>query len=148
MNAEALRKILHLEQQKGYADSAVFGGLDKFLHNWSAKAVASVGNSRLLARFHKLLKASYGSMTPEQRRSWMQDVLGFLDDMESRDSATPLPAPGPQKPPPRKKSAPKVKQAPTPSGGSGLDSPVTVLKGISTSFSGKFGKLGVKTVRD
>ena len=148
MNAEALRKILHLEQQKGYADSAVFGGLDKFLHNWSAQAVASVGNPRLLARFHKLFKASYGSMTPEQRRSWMQDVLGFLDDMESRDSATPLPAPGPQKPPPRKKSAPKVKKAPTPSGGSGLDSPVTVLKGISTSLSGKFGKLGVKTVRD
>jgi len=148
MNAESLRKILDLEQQKGYADTAVFGGLDKFLRNWSAQAVESVISPRLLGRFHKLFKASYASMTPEQRRGWVQDVLAFLDDMEGRDSAAETPAASPPAPPARKKSAPKAKKTLAPAGGPGLDSPITIVKGISTSFSSKFGKMGVKMVRD
>jgi len=148
MNADSLRKILDLERQKGYADTAVFGGLDKFLHNWSARAVESVSNPRLLARFHKLFKAGYAAMTPEQRHDWVQDVLGFLDDIESKDSVAQKPAVIPPVPPARKRSVPKVKKVPAPPVGPRLDSPVTIVKGISTSLSGKFGKLGVKTVRD
>jgi len=144
MNAESLRKILDLEQQKGYADTAVFGGLDKFLRNWMPQAVESVVNPRLLARFHKLFKADYAAMTPEQRNGWVQNVLAFLDDTESKDSAVELPPNAPN----RKKPAPKVKKTPAPAGGPGLDSPVTIVKGISTSLSVKFGKLGVNTVRD
>jgi len=29
-----------------------------------------------------------------------------------------------------------------------FDASITTIKGISTSFAGKFGKLGVKTIRD
>ncbi|MCK4862832.1 MAG: ATP-dependent DNA helicase RecG [Dehalococcoidales bacterium] len=148
MNAESLRKILDLEKQKSYADTAVFGGLDKFLRNWSAQAVESVVSPRLLGRFHKLFKASYAAMTPEQRRNWARDVLGFLDDMEGKDSVVETPAASPPAPPARKKLAPKAKKVVASTGGPGLDSPVTIVKGISTSFSSKFGKLGVKTVRD
>ena len=148
MNAESLRKILDLEQQKGYADTAVFGGLDKFLRNWSAQAVESVVSQRLLGRFHKLFRAGYASMTPEQRRDWVQDVTGFLDDMEGRDSVAKTPAASHPAPTSAKKPVPKAKKVVAPAGGPGLDSPVTIVKGISTSFSSKFGKLGVKTVRD
>jgi ATP-dependent DNA helicase RecG len=35
-----------------------------------------------------------------------------------------------------------------PVSGTGLDSPITTVRGISTSLATKFGKLGVKTVRD
>ena len=31
----SLRKILELEQKKGYSDAAVFGGLDKFIRLWA-----------------------------------------------------------------------------------------------------------------
>ncbi len=144
MNADSLRKILDLEKQRGYADTAVFGGLDKFLRNWSARAVESIGNPRLLARFHKLFKADYAAMTPEQRSQWVQDVLEFSGEMEGKDSTVESP---PQKPP-RKKPVPGVKKTTAPAGGPGLDSPVTIVRGISTSLSGKFGKLGVNTVRD
>ncbi len=144
MDSESLRKILDLERQKGYADVAVFGGLDKFLRNWSDQAVGSLGNPRLLVRFHKIFKTSYANMTTEQRREWAKAILGFLNDVEGKDNTVELPT----KAPPRKKSAPKVKKAAAPPGEPGLDSPVTVVKGISTSLSGKFGKLGVKTVRD
>ncbi len=148
MNAESLRKILDLEKQRGYADTAVFGGLDKFLRNWSAQAVESLGKPRLLSRFNRLFKISYADMAPQQRSDWVKDVLGFLDDMESKGS---VPEKHVAKPPvdkPRKKPAVKAKKASAPPAGAGLDAPVTVVRGISNTLSTKFGKLGVKTVRD
>ena len=75
MNADSLRKVLDLEKQKGYADTAVFGGLDKFLKNWSAQAEESADSPQKLARFRKLFKTSYGDMTTEERREWVEDVL-------------------------------------------------------------------------
>jgi len=52
LNTESLRKILELECRKGYTDSTVFGGLDKFLRNWAGQAIASVTDPQLLNRFH------------------------------------------------------------------------------------------------
>ncbi|GAI98495.1 unnamed protein product [marine sediment metagenome] len=46
LNTESLRKILKLEHRKGYADSAVFGGLDKFLKNWAGQAIGSITDPR------------------------------------------------------------------------------------------------------
>ena len=144
MNADSLRKVLDLEKQKGYADTAVFGGLDKFLKNWSAQAEESADSPKKLARFHKLFKVSYGDMTTEERWEWVEDVLAFLGETEKAES----PAETPPEKPARKKSVPKVKRTPPVIAGTGLDSPVTAVKGISTALSGKFGKLGVKSVRD
>ena len=83
MDTEPLRKILDLEQQRGYADSAVFGGLDRFLQNWSGQAVASITTPRLLRRFRRLFKSSYASLAKEQRRQWVKSILDFLAEMES-----------------------------------------------------------------
>jgi len=148
MNAEALRKVLDLERQRGYVDSAVFGGLDKFLHNWSDQAMASLATPSLLSRFRSLFGVSYASMDAEQRRQWAHDVLSFLDKMEVEDDSkkdSPVAAPVSSI---RKKSPPKMKTPSAPAGDKGLDVPITVVRGISTALSGKFGKLGVKTVRD
>jgi ATP-dependent DNA helicase RecG len=147
MNTEPLLKILDLEQKKGYEDSAVFGGLDRFLKNWSGQAVESIVNPRLLRRFRQLFRSDYASMSVEQRREWVNGVLGFLADMEGRDNAAGTPAASPVAPP-AKKSILKVKKQSVPASGNSLDSPVTVVRGISTNLAGKFGKLGVKTVRD
>ena len=35
----SLRKILELEQKKGYSDSTVIGGLDKFIRQWADERV-------------------------------------------------------------------------------------------------------------
>jgi hypothetical protein len=37
MDSKPLRKVLELERQKDFTDTAVFGGLDKFLFRWAAK---------------------------------------------------------------------------------------------------------------
>ena len=84
MDSDSLRKILDLEQKKGYGDSAVFGGLDKFLLNWSDQAAGSIGKPVILRRFRKLFNANYAAMTREQRREWMDSVLSFITDMEVR----------------------------------------------------------------
>ncbi len=148
MDSGPLRKILDLERQRDYTDSAVFGGLDRFLRNWSDQAVASAVGPRLLKRFRQLFNTSYAVMTREQRRQWVNDVLDFLDNVESKDSVTRLPVASPSAPPSGKKVSPKAKKPPAPAGGHVLDSPITVVRGISTSLTGKFGKMGVKTVRD
>jgi ATP-dependent DNA helicase RecG len=148
MNSESLRKILDLEKQRDYADLSVFGGLDKFLQNWSAQADESVVGAVLIRRFRQLFDSSYNSMSREKRRQWVSDVLSFLDEIENKDSVKASP---PVKSVPSSlKKNPSVKaNKPTVTvGGQSLDSPIMVVKGISTALSAKFGKLGVKTVRD
>jgi len=60
-----LYKILELEREKGYSDSAVFGGLDRFLRQWSGQIVGSITDPQLLNRFQKLHLANlnYASLT-------------------------------------------------------------------------------------
>jgi ATP-dependent DNA helicase RecG len=143
MNTESLRKVLELEKQHNYNDTAVFGGLDKFIYNWSASAVETVKSPRLLGRFQKLFKAGYAAMSIEQRAAWAQEVLQFLVDLESKENIAPLP----EKSPVIKKKT-VVKARITASSPTSLDAPITMVKGISTTLASRFGKLGVKTVRD
>jgi ATP-dependent DNA helicase RecG len=144
VDTKALRKILELEQQKGYLNSAVIGGLDKFLHRWAVQAGDSVTNPQLRAQFHslRLINSNYDSLTEAQRKEWLEKVLIFLAELEGPD--------GERKkirlPRPSSRPALKTKREGTP--GQSIDSPITVVKGISTSLAAKFNKLGVSTVRD
>jgi len=84
INTESLRKILELEHQKGYQDSAVIGGLDQLLRNWASQAAASLNQPKLLKRFQglKLAKSRYASLTKPGRKEWVQNLLDFLAELE------------------------------------------------------------------
>ena len=143
VNAEPLLKILELEQKKGFNDTTVFGGLDKFLHNWSQEASALINNPKLLRRFNALFtKATYASLSSEQRKKWAEDIRVFLQELdrpEEKPAAKPASIAKPK----------TVKVKPTIVNPSGpLEAPITIIKGISTNLAAKFAKLGVKTVRD
>ncbi|MBI4267380.1 MAG: hypothetical protein HY662_01180, partial [Chloroflexi bacterium] len=88
LDSESLSKILELERKKGYLDSAVIGGLDKFLSNWSRQAPEAIANPPLLKRFNKLHIANpgYDALTREQRQAWIDSVLGFLSELEIKTS--------------------------------------------------------------
>ena len=79
INVESLRKVLELEQQKGYTDSAVFGGLDRFLKNWASQAMESITSPQLLKRFHglHLVDPKYASLTKQQRKNGQRMCLTF-----------------------------------------------------------------------
>jgi ATP-dependent DNA helicase RecG len=144
LNNGPLRKVLELESAKGYADTAVIGGLDKFLRRWSAQAMASITTPPLLADFKRLRfdDPRYASLTKEQRRKWLADILVFLDSMKTEKS---------ELKPPTKKVAPSRKRqaAVTPKvTGQSLDLPITSLQGVSTAMAAKFRRLGVQTIRE
>ncbi len=148
MNAEPLRKILAFEREKGYDDSAVFGGLNKFLINWSEQTAESISNPKTLSSFRKLFKADYAAMTVEQRKEWIASVLDFLDKPEGAAGVSEETETKKVTPKARKRSSPRHRKTKTAESVKGLDLPVTAVKGISTALAGKFGKMGVKTVRD
>ena len=144
---EPLRKILDLEQKRGYTDSAVFGGLDRFLRNLAGQATESMTSPRLMKRFHQLINASYASLTKPQRKEWVNNVLGLLaevEGVESDESKLPKKVVKPV----AKIKTPTIGKSSPPVSGYNIDSPATVIKGISSSLATKFGRLGVKTVRD
>ncbi|MFC2072297.1 ATP-dependent DNA helicase RecG [Chloroflexota bacterium] len=144
LNAEPLRKILELESKKGYLDSAVIGGLDRFFLNWVGQAVEPITSPQLLNRFNKLqlVNSNYASLSKEQRKEWVNSVLNFLaevehDAEEGEAKLTPITS----RPSPR----PRVNMTLV---NQSIDSPITVIRGISSSLATRFNKLSVKTVRD
>ncbi|MBM4432521.1 MAG: ATP-dependent DNA helicase RecG [Chloroflexi bacterium] len=141
LNVEPLHKVLELEHKKGYEDSAVIGGLDKFLHHWSSQTVGAITNRQLLRRFNKLFKTNYASMTKQQRKQWASDVLEFLEDAGQAPIEKSEP-PAAATLPTRKASKPKTAVSQS------VDSPITAIRGISTGLATKFAKLEVKTIRD
>jgi len=116
VNATTLRKILELEREKGYLDGAVIGGLDSYLARWDS----AVKDCELLA-------ISYSSLDIDQRRDWIEQVLPWLDEMDSREQKAPAPALNMNE---------------------FLDLPIINIKGISFNLAAKFRRLGVSTVRD
>jgi ATP-dependent DNA helicase RecG len=148
MNTDSLRKILQMEKQRGYADSAVFGGLDKFLRQWSEQSAASVASPVLLRRFRKLFKVEYASLTVDQRKQWSQDAFAFLDELEKKkDQPGIVPVKTKASLCPEKPSL-KIKKPAVMAPATDLDVSIAVVKGIGPGLSAKFTKLGVKTVRD
>jgi ATP-dependent DNA helicase RecG len=105
---ERLNKILELEQAKGCSDTAVIGGLDRFLSRYAAEL------SQIC-----LPSPDYAALSREQREEWLEQTLKQLVPQGGEKEASP-----------------------------DLNAPISELKGISTSLATKFGKLGVKTIRD
>jgi ATP-dependent DNA helicase RecG len=148
MDSTPLRKVLELERQKDYTDTAVFGGLDKFLVRWAAKAEGTITNPAVLRKFRKLQldKTGYALLDKQQRKMKVEKILSFITVDETapvkktsaRTSKTAEPAASKQK----KKTAAKT------TGGSSLDASITTIKGISATVAAKFSKLGIATIRD
>ena len=145
LNAEPLRKILELEHQKGYDDSAVIGGLDKFLRNWAAKTTPSITSPQLMARLRQLHldKPDYAAKTRPQRKKWLSEVLNWIGNATSDTESKTAKARTLKSRP----LAPGKKVQPAPASQS-LDSPITVIRGVSSTLATKFSKLGVETIRD
>jgi ATP-dependent DNA helicase RecG len=141
LNDGPLRRVLELEREKGYADRAVIGGLDKFLRRWASQAIASIATPRLLSDFKKLHldDANYASLTREQRQKWIADVFAFLEST-NKEKAEEKPLP--------KSVTPRRRPVAAPAAGQSLELPITSLKGVSTTQAAKFKRLGVQTIRD
>jgi len=144
---ESLRKILEQEQKRGYDNTAVIGGLDRFLGKFAGQAAEAIPDRLLLSRFQQLVaKVDYASLSQQQRQDWVEDVFKLVAEIES---GAPVPTePEKRTPVPSKPKKARAVKAAAPVAGQGLNSPITTVKGISTAMAAKFGKLGVETLRD
>jgi len=116
---DQLRKVLELEQAKGYSDRAVMGGMDRFLHNLTASD----------PQLSPLLSLNYASLGESERAEWIREVLENLDTGKLEEL--------PPAPPPTFREDIERR----------LDAPATSVKGIKSTLAAKFKKLGVSTVR-
>ncbi len=162
---EILRNVIGLEAQRGFNNSAVVGGMDRFRERWRDEMASRVtpGTDTGL-----LLKQSYGEMEPDQREKWASLWLALLASDTSpgllkqslRDS---LPRPLPEGtaphlspstlPPTVDGSAggalPKRRPAlRLPPAGQSVDDPVDLLRGVNARMSERLKRLDVATVRD
>jgi ATP-dependent DNA helicase RecG len=144
LNVGPLRKVLELEREKGYADTAVIGGLDKFLRRWAGQAMESITTPRLMTHIRRLRldDPKYASLNQRQRKKWIADIFAFLESIKTEKAV--------EKPPPKKRITPPRRRVAAVSQATGrsLDLPITSLVGVSTAMAAKFGHLGVKTIRD
>jgi ATP-dependent DNA helicase RecG len=143
---DSLRNVLELERRKGYTDKAVIGGLDKYLHKQAGEIRQSISGQQLLKGFDelRLAKSSYGSYSIDERKTWMADIFGWLDEateaIRSQGSGARDQEPA--------VSRQKVATGPRQKRTEELNSPITVIKGISTGIDKKFARLNVRTIRD
>ncbi len=136
---EGLRKVLELERKKKFTDSAVVGGLDGYLQRLSG-GNGGAGSRRFAVILRSLPTGGYRALHPVQRRRVVEELLTAMDEGWAAG--------------PVEKTAPTVQrpaardERPVPLVIGTLDSPVTVLKGISGSREAKLARLGVRSVRD
>ena len=157
--------ILKLEETHGFNDTAVMGGLDRFVQRWSKDMVGQAQNVRLARR---LLAASYAGLSAEERRSWAEQWRSILAPDEEQPPPDPRAAPRPAiakktgKQPSAKpaagtraqtdesqneaKSARQSSRRPPAS--LTVDEPVDRLRGVDAKLSARLSKLDVATIRD
>ncbi len=122
---DQLRKILQLEQSKGYRDVAVMGGLDKFLHQISPPSPSLSG----------MLSTNYSALDMKERELWVNSMLEKLDAevIEITSSSAPVL---------------ETKMSQRIVSNRDFNVSITSIKGIKANLKGKFSKLGVETIRD
>jgi ATP-dependent DNA helicase RecG len=148
-----LRKVLELERAKGFADSAVYGGLDAYLQRLS-QGGEMLSNEPLAAAMSSLPAGGYASLRSSGRRRWLEGLLAMMDDRStgakpsraarSKTAAPAAPAAGAKK----RAKATAARRGVQTVGQVTLDSSITALKGVSRATQSRFARLGVDTIRD
>ena len=135
LRLDSFIKILKLEESKGFGDTAVVGGMDRFLE-LHADSLAASG-----AGLADLLEISYAELDPSQRGEWARRWLARLegDPADAVPSLQPEEAPAPPDETPSRPSARSSLN---------LDSPVNRLRGVDVKLSAKLKRLGVSNIRD
>jgi ATP-dependent DNA helicase RecG len=138
---EKLTKILTLEQEQGYRNKAVIGGLDRFASFWHEEArqeAEGLENASLVEEVVALLQ-SYPTL--EDRGARARAVEEMLTKLSQK------PRRAEKEEPSEKEEVVEPKEEP-PSKRPGLDSLVTTILGIGPRHAKRFKRLGVETIRD
>lgn len=163
---EKLIKILMLEQNQGYRNRSVIGGLENFAEIWHAEALdenqTEIQTEAINSTADRLKQ--YPNMDMDQRARAIQETLELLGGSANTEPAqepTQRTEPSsPQRPPPHKPTPKPIAAPPAPDAvaeppratpdrsRSGMDAPVSTLPGISTAYTARLQRLDIATVGD
>jgi ATP-dependent DNA helicase RecG len=140
---ESLTKVLELERSKGYADRAVIGGLDEYLHRQAGRLREAIDDPELASEFDglNLGNSGYSSLDTDGRKRWIADLLGWLNKVKRWECGTLASAEASAA---GVMAVSEVRQERRDM----LDLPVTVIKGIAPGIADKLARLSVRTVYD
>ena len=158
---DSFRKILELEQSRGFDNGSVIGGLEGYLKRWASYIIRALKAPQLEA---ELEETSYSRQNHTQRRRsverWLQMLREGESVMDNGATAHPTSVEAPKVTGSVRKrdgnvstatltatKRPSSKPATRPPG-AGLDSPVTVARGVDTKVAARLQRLGVESMRD
>ena len=152
----SLLNILKLEQERGFDNEVVHGGLDGFIQNFADDIKDFTGNAHMAAR---LISATYGDLEPRHRARWVEEWWKLLsaDGDAADEEAAPSPKAG--RAAAAKASGRKPRGAKASSSGNSarsteqtaapdVDQPVDRLRGVDTRTAARLKRLDVFTIRD
>lgn len=166
---ETLSKMLTLEQQRGYDNKAVFGGLERLSDTWATEVITQVNTKqeRLLIEEIAGLLRKYPSLNERsERAALIEDMLNkitgdapspAMPEQELPTTAANPPETAEASPDHREVTSdtvdavappPQPKPEPPEHSINGLDSPITRLPGIKSGFARRMANLGVGTIGD
>jgi ATP-dependent DNA helicase RecG len=149
----ALGRVLREEEQRGFDDGAVEGGLDRFLAAWRAEANGAL-DYEVVQQTLELL-AGYATLDQNARRARVAIALERLRSLFRGEragasaSAPPTQTAGRRDGPAFSRPAGPVQgrpRTPTPVEPLRLDSPIEAVSGIGKANAQAFRRLGVRTV--
>ena len=138
----SLRKILELEKNKGFNDTAIIGGLDNYLERIGFTQYNAV---KWQNYNFKLSKIKYAEMEIKERERWIQNTLAGLETADQLSNKNKVNLSLPEH---KKTTRGQRKKPASPALTSSLDSPISILKGVGTAVTANFNRLGVNTIRD
>jgi len=154
---KTLQNILKLEQDEGYQNRAVIGGLERFLPRWEQDVLRTLRNEQSLRQVRIILELlrGYGEKTPEAREATVRQVLTQLQDIAVLERLA-QPKPESEVPSPlteteaiqRQVEQAVQRRAETPVVSVGLDAPVDRLRGVNAAYRRRLERLGVRTIGD
>jgi ATP-dependent DNA helicase RecG len=162
---DKLTKILQLEQEQGYRDKAVIGGLGRFADTWREQAGREVENQKWVNEIADQMRAYSRLTIYDDRRAGLEALRTALQT-QGQSAERPRPPTPPASPPRRELAPSQTKRSPDaatrPQRRSGrpiqksevrledigLSSPINVLSGIGPTQSKRLSRLGLRTIRD
>ena len=136
---EALAKILVQERDKGWLDTTVMGGLDKFLTRWADELNVTLGEP-----------PSYTELSPDDRVKWAHVAMKKMGLAPAAGVAKSASRPAPSANPPAKKkpASPRRAKAAAKPTSVGLDDDIMALRSVTKRNEARLRNLNMQTVRD
>jgi ATP-dependent DNA helicase RecG len=161
---DKLEGILRLEEEEGYRDKAVIGGLARFAAAWREQALREKRDESWVIAIAEQLQDYSGVKTQAERQANVEALRAKLRKAKSAEKSDPPGTRTPKEQPSRPaKAAPqgaapaerhqqqrrkKTESAKIKPEDIGLESPVTVLSGVGPTQSKRLARLGLRTIRD